>query len=134
MCVGGVCVQEKTGLFCVAFVRVEDASFVRSLLFRCKAVQESLLTWVASVCVCVKLESITPVRRKYSRTKRNPVYLSCILSSLTQCVCVCARVLNHAIDILPSTGVTFCHTCQFKIVLGFLLVCVCVYARVYVCK
>ena len=48
-----VCVQEKTGLFCVAFVRVEDASFVRSLLFRYIAVQESLLTWVASVWVCV---------------------------------------------------------------------------------
>ena len=52
VCVVCVCVQEKTGFFCVAFVRVEDASFVRSLLFRCKAVQESPLTWVASVCVC----------------------------------------------------------------------------------
>ena len=59
-----VCVS-KSMYVCVAFVRVEDASFVRSLLFRCIAVQESLLTWVASVwvCVCVKLESIIPVRR-----------------------------------------------------------------------
>ena len=60
--------------------------------------------------MCVKLESITPVRR----------------------VCVFARVLNHAIDILPSTGVTFCHTCQFKIVLGFLLVCVRVCVCIYI--
>ena len=93
-CMCGVCVQEKTGLFCVAFVRVEDASFVRSLLFRCKAVQESLLTWVASVCVCETRKYHASWTKVFTHEKepRLPFVHTFESNSVCVCVRVCACV------------------------------------------
>ena len=50
--------QELESLFeklNMTIIREVSSEFVSSFLFRCKAMQDSLLTWDASLCVCVKV-------------------------------------------------------------------------------